>query len=161
MTDDCGEDQSCLNTKGSYLCVPTPCPDGYDRETLSGQCVQLCHGHSHQRKCADDAKIAQTVSYTILSINDIRLDRPILKLVSYDINRMPLAQTDFSFFERNDSDTFVLESIPNKSGIVYVYAKETIKREKVYKIKIVGRSYNDKVTALLYVTRFIIYVYVI
>lgn len=158
MTDDCGDDQSCLNTKGSYLCVPTPCPDGYERDALSGQCVQLCHQHSH---CIDHAKIAQTISYTILSLANQQFEYPILKLVNYDINRMPLVKTEFSFYEQTDTETFVLESIPNKSGIVYVYAKETIKREKLFKIKIIGRSYDDNVTELLYVTRFIIYVYVV
>lgn len=160
MIDDCGDDQSCLNTKGSYLCVPTPCPDGYERDTLSGQCIQLCHQPKHIL-CIDHAKIAQTISYTILSLAHIQLEFPILKLVNYDINRMPLVKTEFSFFEQTDTDTFVLESMPNKSGIVYVYAKEIIKREKLYKIKIIGRSYDDNVTELLYVTRFIIYVYVI
>lgn len=160
MNDDCGDDQSCLNTKGSYLCVPTPCPDGYERDTPSGQCVQLCH-QSKLPKCIDHAKIAQTISYTMLSLSNIQLEFPILKLVNYDINRMPLVKTEFSFYEQTDTDTFVLESIPNKSGIVYVYAKEFVKREKLYKIKIIGRSYDNNVTELLYVTRFIIYVYIV
>ncbi|KAJ6596002.1 Hemicentin-1, partial [Pseudolycoriella hygida] len=37
MTDDCSMEQKCLNTKGSYLCIPTPCPADYNRDEFSGQ----------------------------------------------------------------------------------------------------------------------------
>lgn len=34
--DECNEEQSCLNTKGSYLCLPTSCPEEYDEDEQLG-----------------------------------------------------------------------------------------------------------------------------
>ena len=28
--DECSENQACMNTKGSYLCIPLACPKAYD-----------------------------------------------------------------------------------------------------------------------------------
>lgn len=164
MTDDCSTEQKCLNTKGSYLCIPTPCPDDYDRDELSGQCVQICDQQPDQM-CSDNAQVAQTISYTILSVKSINFDVPVLKLVNYDINRKPLEKTNFSFVEQTAYDTFWLENIPNRMGIVYLFAKETIERAKVYQIKVLGLSYNNtsiqEHANLLYRTNFIIFVYVV
>lgn len=159
MTEECGEDQTCLNTRGSYLCAPTPCPDDYDRDNFSGQCVQICS----KKICTDNAKIAQSISHTVLSLKETDLDIPILKLVSYDIYKRPLLNTEFSFLDNSnggEDDIFILERIPHKRGIVYLYAKENIQKEKVYKIKIIGRSYDLNGIQLLYVSRFIVYVYI-
>lgn len=86
---------------------------------------------------------------------------PILKLVNYDVKRMALEFTKFAFFQ-NKYKEFQLEEIANKTGIIYLYAKENVKKEKVYKLQIIGNSYetNDYKT-LLYVTKFVIYVYIV
>ncbi|XP_037039189.1 hemicentin-1-like isoform X2 [Bradysia coprophila] len=162
MADDCSVDQKCLNTKGSYLCIPTPCPDDYNRDNFSGQCIQIC-SQELNGICTENAQIAQTISYTILSLKSINFDVPILKLVNYDVNRKPLEKTNFSFVDQSAFDTFWLETIPNRMGIVYLYAKQTIERAKVYQIKVLGLSYNGTSTEeesnLLYRTNFVIYVY--
>lgn len=162
MTDDCSAEQKCLNTKGSYLCIPTPCPDDYDRDELSGQCIQICAQQLNQT-CSENAQIAQTISYTILSLKSLNFDVPFLKLVNYDINRRPLENTNFSFIEHSTDDVFWLQNIPNRMGIVYLFAKETIERVKVYQVKVLGLSYKTGVQEqlnLLYRTKFIIYIYV-
>lgn len=164
MTDDCGMEQKCLNTKGSYLCIPTPCPDDYDRDELSGQCIQICSQKPNQI-CSENAHVAQTISYTILSIKSLSFDVPILKLVNYDINRKPLEKTNFSFIEPTAYETFWLENIPNRLGIVYLFAKGSIERTKLYQVKVLGLSYHstsiaNESSSLLYRTNFIIYVYV-
>ncbi len=163
MTDDCDMEQKCLNTKGAYLCIPTPCPDDYDRDELSGQCVQICSDEPNHI-CSERAQVAQTISYTILSVKLLSFDVPILKLVNYDINRKPLDRTNFSFVDQTAYDTFWLEKIPNRMGIVYLFAKESIDKSKLYQINVLGLSYNSTTVEdesnLLYRTNFIIYVYV-
>lgn len=163
MTDDCSMEQKCLNTKGSYLCIPTPCPDDYHRDELSGQCVQICSKEAN-RICSENALVAQTISYTILSVKSVNFDVPILKLVNYDIHRKPLEKTNFSFVEPSADDPFWLENIPNRMGIVYLFAKGSIERAKVYQVKVLGLSYNGtsiaKESNVLYRSKFIIYVYV-
>lgn len=56
----------------------------------------------------------------------------------------------------------MLESLPNKQGIVYLYARQGVKTDRVYKLKIVGRSREgiDNDGVLSYLTKFFIYVYV-
>lgn len=153
-------DQACLNTKGSYLCVPTPCPDDYDRDELSGQCIQMCSRQTN-KKCTEDATIAQTISYTVLSLSHFDITAPILKLVNYDVRRIAIEHTQFSFYDTANSDVFLLESLTHRTGIVYLYAKANVKREKVYKLKITGQSYDKNIVQLEYITRFIIYIYII
>lgn len=93
----------------------------------------------------------------------MNFDVPILKLVNYDINRKPLERTNFSFVDQTAFDTFWLETIPNRKGIVYLFAKQSIEPAKVYQIKVLGLSYNGTSTEqqgnLLYRTNFVIYVY--
>lgn len=161
MSDDCNSDQTCLNTHGSYLCLPTPCPDNYERDEISGQCVQLCSHHANKTCSEEGATTAQTISYTVLSLRSVSYEVPILKLVNYDINRTPLDRTGFTFEGANDfKEAFMLESLPNKRGIVYLYARQGVKTDRVYKLLIVGRSRegNDE-GVLSYVTKFCIYVY--
>lgn len=162
MTDDCSVDEKCLNTKGSYLCIPTSCPDDYNRDNTSGQCIQICSEKANGI-CTEEAHVAQTISYTILSLKSMSFDVPILKLVNYDINRKPLEKTNFSFIDQSTLDTFWLEKIPNRLGIVYLYAKESIERGKVYRVEVLGLSYKgttmEDETNLLYRTNFVIYVY--
>ncbi|KAJ9576472.1 hypothetical protein L9F63_006685, partial [Diploptera punctata] len=38
----CNVDQTCINIKGSYRCLETPCPTGYERDFESRNCVQFC-----------------------------------------------------------------------------------------------------------------------
>lgn len=157
--DDCGEDQSCLNTQGSYLCLPTPCPDEYKRDTFSGQCVQICANQTLE-KCTEDATIAQTISYTIQSLTKLpQYDEPMMKLVNYDVNRKPLEFTKFTFAKENAmNERFELKSIAKRPGIVYLYVKKSLQREKLYKLHIIGSSFDKDV--LLYVSNFIIYIYI-
>lgn len=110
--------------------------------------------------CTENAQVAQTIIYKIVSAKSIHFDVPILKLVNYDINGKPLERTDFSFLDRYES--FWLEKFPNRMGIVYLYAKEAIENAKLYQIKVLGLSYNgtDSTQHPLYQTNFVIFVYV-
>lgn len=157
--DDCSEDQSCLNTKGSYLCLPTPCLDEYRRDTLSGQCVQICSNQTFG-KCTEEATVAQTISYTIQSLTKIPFNyEPIMKLVNYDIYRKPLEFTKFSFAKENAiNERFELKSMSNRPGIAYLCARKALQKEKLYKLHIIGGSYDHNI--LLYTSNFIIYIYV-
>lgn len=160
MSDDCSADEICLNTIGTYECLSTPCPDPYNRDESSGQCVQIC---SNGTSCEDPATIARTISYTVLTLQYLQLrdDEPILKLVNYDINRIPLERTDFQYVD--NSVAFKLESMPNKAAIAYLYVNRVaLQMRHIYKLKIVGRSIDSGAEdAISYVTDFLIYVYVV
>jgi hypothetical protein len=141
--------------------VPTPCPNDYENKgtTNTNQCIQEC---SRQRSghCTNGASAAQIINYHIVSIDELIYRLPIVKLVNYDLSNLPIERTTFSFIENSsDSSAFRLEKIANKHGIVYVYANEgMLKKEKIYKIKILGQSYGKE--GLWYATTSIVYVYV-
>lgn len=160
MEDECGFDQTCLNTKGSYVCVPTSCPEFYTRDEKSGQCIQMCDLMPN-KTCSDKAIIAQTISYTVLSLPKISSDIPLLKLVTYDIKNQLLEKTFYSFIENSHHNLFELKSDYLKKGIFYIYLKKLneFKREKIYKLKILANSYDEM--SLTYITNFIVYVYVL
>lgn len=157
MEDDCGPEQVCLNTKGSYECVPVACPDSFTNgpdETFAGNCVQLCNATA---PCVEGAIVAHTISHTILSLRTFKVDVPFLKLISYDVNRRPIDSTRFQFQDQSDGGVFRLEE--PKPGIVYLFAKKRVKSGQVYKIQVVGHSMDKRNQKLLYIHKYIIYFY--
>lgn len=157
MEEQCDYEESCLNTRGSYLCVPTPCPSNYVRDDETGQCAQFCD-QMPNNLCSDGAHIAQSISYPILSLKHLDPSIPFLKLVSYDIANIPLEYTKFTFDEKSNSDVFYMELIPNRNGIVYLYANDNFKSDQIYKLKITANSYDQLYRQLLYITKYVIYV---
>lgn len=160
MSDECSAEETCLNTVGSYECMSTPCPHPYSRDESSGQCVQLCS----KRRCDDAATVAKTISYTVLQLQLKQLhdDEPILKLVNYDINHVPLERTDFEYVEHFGA--FKLKSLPNKNAISYLYvSRNAVQTRHIYKLKIIGRSMDagGGTNGLSYITDFFIFVHII
>lgn len=84
---------------------------------------------------------------------------PIMKLISYDLNQLPLSLTYFAFTDRQSGDSFVLDTSPRKPGVALLYARENIQRNKLHTIAVEGRSFGDD-GSLLYITKFVVYVHV-
>ncbi|XP_068081375.1 hemicentin-1 isoform X2 [Anabrus simplex] len=61
----CSDDQTCLNVKGSFRCLDTPCPDSYERDPDSGYCVLYCDEPGAD--CDSGATLSQTVTYMVLA----------------------------------------------------------------------------------------------
>lgn len=160
--DGCSSSQTCLNTKGSYLCIPNTCPSNYRRERdgPNGKqwCIQQC-SLQPTRRCSDGARIAQTISHSVVSVPAFDVDMPILKLVSYDLDRRPLTLTYFTFDDRHSGDVFVLDTSPRKPGVALIYAKENVPRDKLQTIAVMARSFGDD-GSLLYITKYVVHVYV-
>lgn len=114
---------------------------------------------SSTNPCPEGAKISQTLSYTLLTLDSLSQSEPFLKIVNYDVNRIPLPETKFVL--ENDTNLFRLVTIPFRKGIAYLYGSNKIKKEKLYNVKIKAYSYDSQNVTLLYVTKFVIYLYVI
>jgi hemicentin len=150
-------EQTCFNTCGDYLCIPTACPDDYriGRTGSSNQCVQLC---DQPGRCS-----TQTINYHVISVAATIIDNrlPLLKLVNYDLADLPIERTTFDIVETSSENVgvFRLESIANRQGIVYVYANEgRLETERLYKLKVLGKSYDDK--GMTFSTTSVVHVYV-
>lgn len=158
---ECSGTQICLNTKGSYLCIPTTCPSSYSRSygpAGGDQCTQQCALQS-TRRCSDGARNAQTIITSVIQLPAVDKDAPIVKLRSYDLNQKPLSLTYFAFTDRQSGDSFVLDTSPRKPGVALLFARENLQRNKLHTIIAEARSYGAD-GSLLYITKFLIYVHV-
>ncbi|XP_055376724.1 hemicentin-1-like [Condylostylus longicornis] len=154
---DCYENYSCLNTFGSYKCIETLCPPQYKRTNIIGQCVLMCN---ESESCRNNVKIAEIISHTLLSMKEIPKNEPFLKIVNYGINRRALPYTKFSIDENKaDGKLFILETFGMERGIAYLYAKQELKHEILYKLIIEAESYDENSFKLNYYTKFIIFLY--
>ena len=114
--------------------------------------------------CSHNAKISETLSYTILSLESISTEEPFKKIVNYDNNRTPLPITNFTLFSTTDNSLFRLETDISHKGIAYLYTKNPIIHQKLYKIIINAQSLDTNTGdngELTYFTTFVIYLYLI
>ncbi|XP_058450901.1 hemicentin-1-like [Malaya genurostris] len=157
--DECSEGQSCLNTKGSYVCVPAACPEEYEIDELLGQCYQDCR-YDPRQICQDGAQIEQTLTYRVISINVFSPKQPlaVLAIPMYQHNTM---QTTFSFLERTYANIFKLEKTSHTSGAVHLYGNKKLQRGKIYVLKIVAHTFGNKSGMMDYVHKFVVYVHLL
>lgn len=77
------------------------------------------------------------------SYNNITDHQPILKLINYDFHKFPLPNTVFTIANKNS--LFHIEKHSTKRGISYLMVdKKKIIQEKIYKVKIRGKSYQSR-----------------
>ncbi|XP_055613324.1 hemicentin-1-like [Uranotaenia lowii] len=156
--DECNEGQSCLNTKGSYLCVPTSCPEEYEQDVRLDQCFQDCR-YDH---CPEGARIEQTLTYRVISVKRVSPRAP-LAVLAIPAFQHETTQTSFAILDhRTFSNAFSLEQTAHSSSngaAVYLYGTKKLQRGRIYKLKVVARSYGIQSGTLDYVHKFIVYVY--
>ncbi|XP_055635973.1 hemicentin-1-like isoform X2 [Toxorhynchites rutilus septentrionalis] len=155
--DECSNGQSCLNTRGSYLCVPTACPDDYEIDELLGHCFKDCK-LGLNRACPDGAQIEQTITFRVISVKKISPKQP-LAVLAIPAFQHTATQTTFSFLERTYEHVFSLEKNLRTSGIAHLFATKKLQRGKIYKLKIIARTFGHQSGTMDYVHRFIVYVH--
>nr|CAD7402180.1 unnamed protein product [Timema poppensis] len=87
----CSLEQTCLNLRGRYKCLDTPCPGGYERDIDTGNCNQFCDESGVV--CHEGAQLMQTVIYTSLT-PDLRTaqayqDLMVLAVTGEDGHKLP------------------------------------------------------------------------
>ncbi|XP_053693670.1 hemicentin-1-like isoform X2 [Sabethes cyaneus] len=157
--DECGEGQTCLNTRGSYVCVPTACPEEYEEDELLEQCYQDCRFGVNQR-CPDGAHVEQTLTYRVIVLNKYSPRQPLATLAIPAYQRTT-TETTFSFLEQTYGQVFSLEKTPQSSGAVYLYGSKRMQRGKIYKLKIVAHAFGIESRVMDYVHKFTVYVHLI
>ncbi|XP_055546342.1 hemicentin-1-like [Wyeomyia smithii] len=155
--DECSEGQTCLNTQGSYVCVPTACPEEYDEDELTDQCYQDCRFGVDQR-CPDGAHIEQTLTYKVIVLNKHNPRQPLATL-SIPAYQRHTTETTFAFQERTYGHVFSLEKISQTSGAVHLYGSKRMQRGKIYKLKIVAHAFGIESHFMDYVHKFTVYVH--
>ncbi|EAT36338.1 AAEL011566-PA [Aedes aegypti] len=156
--DECNEEQSCLNTKGSYLCLPTSCPEEYDEDEQLGQCYQTCGYGSAPGLCTDGAQIEQTLTFKVISLKKYSTKQPIAVL-SIPAYQHDSTEASFSFLERTYAHIFRLDKTPQSPGAVYLYGNKKFQRGKIYKLKVIAHAFGLESGVMDYAHRFVVYVY--
>ncbi|XP_019553970.3 hemicentin-1 [Aedes albopictus] len=156
--DECNEGQSCLNTKGSYLCVPTGCPEEYDEDDQLGQCYQDCRYQSTPGSCPDGAHIEQTLTFKVISLKKHSTKQPIAVL-SIPAYQHDSTEASFNFLERTYAHVFRLDKTPQSPGAVYLYGNKKFQRGKIYKLKVIAHAFGLESGVMDYAHRFVVYVY--
>lgn len=162
-----------MNTNGSYECLPTACLPQYTltktEKRHPHEVIKDCKKYCYNRNsnCSTKAVVAEIIQYSVLSLSKIpKLYEPIKKIVNYNVNGRPLERTEFRLIN-STTNTFYLKYKPNSKAISYLHASTILRKEEIYKIELIGRSfyYNENENdvqdnALLYNIRYYIYLYI-
>ncbi|XP_062562795.1 hemicentin-1-like [Armigeres subalbatus] len=156
--DECSDGQACLNTNGSYLCLPTGCPEEYNEDEQLGRCYQDCLYGSNPDVCNDGAHIQQTLTYKVISLKKYSSKQPIAVL-SIPAYQHDSTEASFSFLERTYAHVFRLEKTPQSSGAMYLYGNKKFRRGMIYKLKVIAHVFGLESGVMDYAHRFIVFVY--
>nr|XP_053650237.1 hemicentin-1-like [Cherax quadricarinatus] len=153
---ECGEDELCFNLRGSYKCVPTPCPPEYERDITTGSCILDCRqGHS---SCPPGVNYAHILAFKTASLPaGIQANQDLVRLMAYDQAGNLVRHTLFNIIENETGIPFRIR-LKNGKGILRTLQALTAGRE--YRMVVEAVSYDEIQHFIKYSTRFIIFLHI-
>ncbi|KAL1131781.1 hypothetical protein AAG570_011394 [Ranatra chinensis] len=136
----CSAEQICLNTIGSYKCVDSPCPEGFDLHSEPKSCIRWCLGRDD---CLEGAKISESFLYAAVSLDrdgdvmSLQVGQPytdIARLVGFDMKGAPLigAKTTFEIVQ-NEAGLPLRTRAEEGGGTGIVYSVDYFVLQKIEK----------------------------
>ncbi|XP_050086783.1 hemicentin-1-like [Anopheles aquasalis] len=157
QADECGDSLSCLNTRGSYLCVHTACPPEYEQDYERETCYLNCTRTPYD--CPDRALVGQTLSHLIITLERFN-QRQSLAIVSIPADQQTIAyDTSFYFRDRQHAHIFTFETVRKTSGAVRLFANRKLQRGRFYKLHLTAKTIGRKTRRVDYVHDFIVYLH--
>ncbi|XP_066942937.1 hemicentin-1-like isoform X1 [Macrobrachium rosenbergii] len=152
----CGRDKLCFNLRGSYKCIPAPCPPDYQRDPLTGSCILDCtRGHS---SCPPGVSYAHILAFKTASLPaGIHAHQDLVRLMAYDQAGNLVPQTLFTIIENDTGIQFRIRP-ENGKGILRTLQPLTAGRE--YRMVVEAVSYDEFERFVKYSTRFIIFLHI-
>ncbi|XP_068231428.1 hemicentin-1-like [Palaemon carinicauda] len=152
----CGKDKLCFNLRGSYKCIPAPCPPDYQRDPLTGSCILDCtRGHS---SCPPGVSYAHILAFKTASLPaGIHAHQDLVRLMAYDQAGNLVPQTLFTIIENDSGIQFRIRP-ENGKGILRTLQPLTAGRE--YRMVVEAVSYDEFERFIKYSTRFIIFLHI-
>ncbi|KAK7094973.1 hypothetical protein V1264_006443 [Littorina saxatilis] len=148
----CGEDQMCFNTRGSYSCIDVPCPTDYIRDPTTNFCVLECVDPS---ACPPGSKYADVIQFRTVALpGGIPPRQDLIRLTAYNQHDQILAATTFTILENDPKLTFHLRP---EGGKGIVYTMEPLDAE-AYRVMVRAKSYDNARRYIQYQTTFIIHI---
>ncbi|XP_063245186.1 hemicentin-1-like [Bacillus rossius redtenbacheri] len=150
----CGPEQTCLNSRGGFTCLDTPCPPHYERDGESGRhCVQFCDEDGAD--CATGARLMETVIHTALAPGAVRPYQDLMVLAVHGEDGLKLARTRFHVVENEIGKPFRVR-FENGQGILYTL--RYLKPEIIHRVSILASSYDEGERSILYSTTFVVFI---
>ncbi|KFB46823.1 AGAP002268-PA-like protein [Anopheles sinensis] len=140
--DECGEQFSCLNTRGGYLCVLTSCPPEYEQDYERNICVLNCTvGRNH---CSNGVHTGQTVSFLIVELDRFNPYQALAIVTIPAAQRTPDYSTTWTLRDRRYAHIFSMEKMHQTSGAVHLYANRKLQRGKPYKLTVMAKTFRRR-----------------
>ncbi|XP_012784766.2 hemicentin-2 [Ochotona princeps] len=125
---ECGPGQMCFNTRGSYQCVPTPCPPSYRQGSSPGTCFRRC-----SQDCSTDGP--STLQYRLLPLPlGVRAHHDVARLAAFSEAGVPANHTELSVLEPDPLSPFALR--PLHGGLGAVYTRRALTRAGLYRLTV-------------------------
>ncbi|XP_076455301.1 hemicentin-1-like isoform X2 [Babylonia areolata] len=148
----CGQEQMCFNTRGSYSCIDIPCPTDYIRDPSTNFCVLECVDPG---TCPPGSKYADVIQFRTVALpGGIPARQDLIRLTAYNQHDEMLPETTFTLLENDPKLTFYLRP-DNGKGIVYTLEKLVADS---YRIMVRAKSYDRGRQFVQYQTTFIIHI---
>ncbi|PVD21525.1 hypothetical protein C0Q70_17323 [Pomacea canaliculata] len=150
----CGTDQVCFNTRGSFTCIDVPCPTNYVRDPTTNYCVLECVDPTIV--CPPGSPYADVLQYRTVALpGGIPARQDLIRLTAYNQHDQVLPETTFTILENDPKLTFHLRPEDGK-GIVYTL--EQLGNSQTYRIMVRARSFDSGRRNIQYQTTFIIHI---
>lgn len=153
---ECGVDEICFNLRGSYKCVPAPCPAHYQRDPTTGSCLLDCRGGG--AGCPPGVHYAHILAFKTASLPaGIHANQDLVRLMAYDQAGHLVPHTLFTIIENQTGIPFRIR-LENGKGILRTLQALTAGRE--YRMVVEAVSYDELEHTIRYSTRFIIFLHI-
>ncbi|GLH01974.1 Obscurin, partial [Gryllus bimaculatus] len=150
----CSQNETCLNMKGSFRCLETPCPEHYERNSETGYCQKYCD----ENPCEDGALLSQTITYMVVVPEEEVVHRyqDLVQLSVRGDNGHQLAHTRYRITENETGKPFRVR-FENGQGVLY--SLKSLPSGRIHRVVVLALSYDESETNILYTTKFIIFIH--
>ncbi|KAM9476100.1 hemicentin-1 isoform 3-T3 [Clarias gariepinus] len=146
----CGPNQMCFNTRGSYQCLDTPCPGSYHRGG-PGLCYKPCsHG------CAAGSSLLLQYKLITLPLG-IPAQHNVIRLSAFSESGVLQERTLFTILEQNGEITEQLFGIKDEAGRGIIFTTRPLNQSGLVKLKVQATTLNQQ-GQITYQSLFIIYI---
>ncbi|XP_058246105.1 hemicentin-1 isoform X2 [Hemibagrus wyckioides] len=147
----CGPNQMCFNTRGSYQCLDTPCPTSYHRGGSPGVCYKPC-----SRGCAAGSSLL--LQYKLLTLPlGIPAQHNVIRLSAFSESGVLQERTVFTILEQNGEITEQLFGIKDEAGRGIIFTTRYLNQSGLVNLKVQATTLNQ-LGQITYQSLFIIYI---
>uniref|UniRef100_UPI0035900F1F hemicentin-1 n=1 Tax=Myxine glutinosa TaxID=7769 RepID=UPI0035900F1F len=146
----CGTNRMCFNMRGTYKCIDTPCPAGYQRDVRSGFCLKTCLSNEVECSLRPFA-----LEYKLVALpSGVSANQDLVRLVAYTQDDVMHPRTSFFTVQNDAGMPFGLR---DDTGKGVIFTTRQLLEPRIYALRVRAQSYaND--SSVEYQTTFVVYI---